>query len=184
MRRLAVVGISGTGKTALGARIAAQTGLPVYPIDAIIWSPGWTETPEHQIEAALARIAAAENWIVEGWIDRYSLGLLHRCDVILDLDYPGRVAALGVVRRWLAYRGRRRPELPVGCVESLDPGSLRDALQRRERPHVAAILAQVNGVEILRVRSRAELERVLPDVVARVGGAGSAGTGVRAFPGR
>jgi adenylate kinase family enzyme len=166
IERIAIVGISGTGKSAIGVRLAEKTGLKLHHMDAIIWSPGWVETPEESIRVTLAGIAASDHWIVEGWVDSYSKDILHRSGIVLYLDYPGWLAALGGVQRWWKQKGKKRPELPEGCIDGFDPDYLRTMLGRRERPHIEAILAEVPDLKIVRVRSRREAERVLDWLVA------------------
>lgn len=168
MRRIVIIGISGTGKSVVGRRLAEKTGLTLHHMDTIIWSPDWTETPVDRICAALAKISAGENWIVEGWIDIYSKVILQRSDVILYLDYPGWLAVCGAVRRWLKYRGKNRPEMPEGCAERFDLCFLRNILLRKERPHIEAILAEIQQMNIIRIRSRQEMEIVFPELVLKV----------------
>jgi adenylate kinase family enzyme len=91
--KVMIVGISGTGKSTMGLQLAEATGWPLFHMDSIIWSPHNVETPEDDIRRALAKIAPLDHWIVEGWTDSYSNILLQKADIILDLDYPGYLAA-------------------------------------------------------------------------------------------
>src|SRR5690348_9237684 len=95
VKKILIIGISGTGKSAMGRKLAEKTGLPLHHMDAIIWSPDWVETLEAPIRAAIAEIAAVNQWIVEGWIDAYSQPLLEGAEAIIYLDYPGWLAAVG-----------------------------------------------------------------------------------------
>ena len=168
IRRIVIVGISGTGKSRLGVTLAEKTGLTLHQMDSLIWGPDWMETPADHIRAALARISTQDNWIVEGWIDHYSQDILRRSDAILYLDYPGWLAAYGALRRWFTYRGRTRPEMPAGCTETLDAGFLRTLLLRKERPHIERMLHDIPQTTIIRVRSRQATQRLLSDLVCGV----------------
>jgi shikimate kinase len=44
-RRIAVVGTTGSGKTALARRISQQLDIPHVEMDALYWGPHWTPTP-------------------------------------------------------------------------------------------------------------------------------------------
>ncbi len=167
MKRIVIIGISGTGKSTLGCRLAEMTGLTLHHMDAIIWGPGWIEATEEHICGALARIAVTENWIVEGWIDVYSTGVLQQSDVVLYLDYPGWLAACGGVQRWW-HKGKKRPEMPEGCTERFDLRFLQTMLLRKERPHIETILAKMPQLNIIRVRSRRETERAFSELVLKV----------------
>lgn len=163
-KKILVMGISGTGKSTLSRELAATTGLPLVHMDSLIWRESWQEAPEQDVQQALEDIAATERWVVEGWIDHYSHPLLAQADLVVYLDFPGWRAAWGGVQRWWRYQGKCRPELPEGCVESLDLRYLKTMLLRHERPHIEAILAQVKPKTVVRVRSREEGKRLIAEL--------------------
>lgn len=152
-----VVGISGTGKSRLARRLALGAGLPLHHMDSLIWHPNWVEAERASIVTALARIAVEPRWIVEGWIDDYSSDLLDRADHIIDLDFPGWLAALGGIQRWWRHRGGVRPELPPGCTERLSWDYLATMVLRRERHQLDRTLA---GRRVTKLRSRGEASRI------------------------
>jgi len=43
MRRIAVTGTSGSGKSTVARILGARLGLPVVELDALFWGPAWTE---------------------------------------------------------------------------------------------------------------------------------------------
>ncbi len=166
--RIVIVGISGTGKSACGKYLAESALLPLHHMDAIIWGSHWIETPEDRIRSALSGISSSEKWIVEGWVDTYSTDIIQQSDIVLYLDYPGWLAALGGVQRWWAYKGKKRPEMPEGCTEGFDLGFLRDMLLRKERPHIESVLAQMRPLNVIRVRSRRETGRFLAELALTI----------------
>jgi len=155
--RIVVVGISGTGKSRLARRLASASRLPLHHMDTLIWRPNWVEADRASIATAVTRIAAEPQWIVEGWVDDYSSNLLDVADHIVDLDFPGWLAALGGVERWWRHRGAARPELPPGCTEKWNWDYLVTMLLRRERRHLDQVLA---GRRVTRLRSRRTANRV------------------------
>src|SRR5215468_9040504 len=155
--RIVVVGISGTGKSRLARRLASASRLPLHHRDTRIWRPDWVEADRAPIATAVTRIAAEPQWIVEGWVDDYSSDLLDVADHIVDLDFPGWLAALGGVERWWRHRGAARPELPPGCTEKWNWDYLMTMLLRRERRHLDQVLA---GRRVTRLRGRSRAGRV------------------------
>lgn len=155
--RIVIVGISGTGKSRLARRLAATSRLPLHHMDTLIWRPNWVEADRASIAAAVTRIAGGPRWIVEGWVDDYSSDLLDAADHIVDLDFPGWLAALGGVERWWRHRGAARPELPPGCTETWRWDYLATMLLRRERRHLDHVLA---GRRVTTLRSRRAASRV------------------------
>jgi adenylate kinase family enzyme len=53
MRRVLVLGSSGSGKSTFARRLSQITGIPMVSIDAIHWPPGWRPaTPESSMTQA------------------------------------------------------------------------------------------------------------------------------------
>jgi adenylate kinase family enzyme len=42
MRRVAIIGTTGSGKSTLGERLAVRLGCPFIDLDALNWGPNWT----------------------------------------------------------------------------------------------------------------------------------------------
>lgn len=168
--RIVITGISGTGKSVLARWLAERTGAPLHHMDPLVWSENWKETDEVLVREALAGIEKSGSWIVEGWIDVYSADILRAADTVLYLDYPGWLAAWGGIRRWWKYRGKKRPEMPEGCIEDFDPRFIRAMLFRKERPHIEGILGKIPEANIVRVRSRREARETVAALSRRCGG--------------
>ncbi len=54
MRRIVVIGTTGSGKTTLAQEVAARMGLPHVELDALHWGPGWSEAPRETFRAGVA----------------------------------------------------------------------------------------------------------------------------------
>jgi adenylate kinase family enzyme len=120
MRRVALMGISGGGKTTLGKQLAARLGVPFIELDELQHGPNWTEsTPEElRAKATAALDAAADGWVVDG--NYYTpLGgtVLDRADTVVHLD-PSLPLAFGRVVWRTTARAARREELWNGNRES------------------------------------------------------------------
>ncbi len=50
--RVAVVGLSGSGKTTVAAELARILGCPHVELDALHWGPGWSEAEPETFRAA------------------------------------------------------------------------------------------------------------------------------------
>jgi len=113
VKRVLVTGNAGAGKTTFARQLAAQSGLPYFGLDTVVWRPGWQKaSPSERREAELA-IARNETWIVDGVSDE----LLTIADIIVLLDVPRSQCMLRVVWRSLPYLFRSRPGLPDRCPE-------------------------------------------------------------------
>src|SRR5579859_5452646 len=120
MRKVAIISsASGNGKTTLGRELARRLGVPFVELDALVHGPGWVETPDDALRAALAPVLAGEGWVIDGTYRR-KLGdvVLESAEVIVWLDLPLRVWLRRLTARtWRRYW--RREELWNGNRETL-----------------------------------------------------------------
>ncbi|MEJ0053890.1 MAG: hypothetical protein WDN10_04175 [bacterium] len=111
-KRIAVVGVSASGKSTFARRLATKTGLPLTHIDAVMWKPGWDYIGDEETVRQLKEISKQDEWIIEGFIDKNALeAVLTRAESIIYLDYPRYIPAWRYIKRWFKHRKNPRPEL-------------------------------------------------------------------------
>ena len=125
MKRIALIGPGGAGKSTLARQIGQKTGLPVIHLDALYWHEGWTETPKDVWEQTVRELTQREAWITDGNYGGTMDIRLAAADTIVFLDLPPAICLLRVLRRQLRYQGRSRPDMAPDCPEKLDPVFLR-----------------------------------------------------------
>jgi adenylate kinase family enzyme len=67
MKRVAVFGNTGGGKSTLARRLAELTRLPLYPLDLIQFKPGGGKVPHEQYLRAHAELLRQDEWIIDGF---------------------------------------------------------------------------------------------------------------------
>jgi adenylate kinase family enzyme len=67
MKRVAVFGNAGGGKSTLARRLAELTRLPLYPLDMIQFRAGGAKVPHEEYLKAHAEVLRREAWIIDGY---------------------------------------------------------------------------------------------------------------------
>ena len=67
MRRVAVFGNAGGGKSTLARKLGELTGLPLYPLDMIQFRPGGGKVPHDEYLRAHAELMQRDAWIIDGF---------------------------------------------------------------------------------------------------------------------
>jgi adenylate kinase family enzyme len=168
VRRVHVVGTSGSGKTTVAASAARRLGVPHVELDAIHWLPGWQERPRDEFRRIVSERLAADAWVVDGNYDQRARDLVWaRADTVVWLDLPRSTVMWQVTRRTLSRWWRS--ELLWGTNrEDLAKSLLtRDSIlwwawttHARNHERYGRLLADV-PLGVVRLRSRAEVDRWL-----------------------
>jgi len=118
VRRVSIQGISGSGKTTLGRELAARLRVPHVETDALVHGPGWAETPDAELRAAIEPLIRAGGWVIDSDYRR-KLGtlVLEEADTVVWLDLPLHVCLRRLWGRTLP-RIRNQEELWNGNRES------------------------------------------------------------------
>jgi adenylate kinase family enzyme len=88
MRRVAVVGNSGSGKSTVGRALATRLGVPFVELDSIFHQAGWTPLPREEFRARVAGIVAGDGWVVDGNYSAVRDVVWARADTVVWFDLP------------------------------------------------------------------------------------------------
>lgn len=171
MRRVAVIGCGGAGKTTLATELSHCLGIPVVHIDSHYWQLVDGErvesTPE-QWQARHRELISQDDWVIDGMKFGVLDERLDRADTVIYLDTPTAVCLAGIVRRCLRHRGQDRPER--GVYVRINYEFLRWVwmFRRRQRPMLLSKLADFEGQSVILQRRR-EVRRYLEGIAAERG---------------
>jgi adenylate kinase family enzyme len=118
VRRVAVVGNCGSGKTTVSAALACRLGVPHIELDALFHRPNWSQAPVEEFRALVAGATDGHGWVVDGNHSAVRDLVWGRADTVVWLDLPRRVVMAAVTRRTLG-RVMKRTELWAGNRERL-----------------------------------------------------------------
>ena len=100
VKKVAVFGNTGGGKSTLARRLSELTHIPLYPLDLIQYRAGGAEVPHDEFARAHAELLQRDAWIIDGY---GSLGStwerFSHADTLVYVDLPLPRHALWVTKR-------------------------------------------------------------------------------------
>jgi adenylate kinase family enzyme len=69
MKRIAIIGCGGSGKTVLATQLGAKLGLPVPHLDRLFWRAGWQQMPKPARTRSSCTRAAKRGGFLSHWRD-------------------------------------------------------------------------------------------------------------------
>ncbi len=89
MKKVAVFGNAGGGKSTLSKRLSQITGLPLHILDKIQYRSGGTEIPDEEYKQIHQQILVSDRWIIDGFGCMETLWLrLNEADTLVFVDLP------------------------------------------------------------------------------------------------
>ncbi len=143
MQKIVILGCGGSGKSTLAIRLGKLLNLPVIHLDCLFWKPGWVSIPREELNALVQPQLSQPRWIIDGNYSGTQEPRLVACDTVIFLDMPRVLCLWNVVKRWVMYHKRTRPDITEGCPEQLDWEFLRWIwhFNRNRRPGILSKLA-------------------------------------------
>jgi adenylate kinase family enzyme len=163
VRRVAVIGCGGAGKTTLANELAGRLGIPVVHIDSHYWQMvdgrRVESTPEQWADCH-RRLIAEDQWVIDGMKFGVLDERLARADTVVYLDRSTVACLAGILRRCLLYRGQDCPDRGVYVRVNFAFVRWVCIFRRHHRPTLLAKLATFDGETVI-LRRRSEIRRYL-----------------------
>jgi len=120
MKRIAIIGPPGAGKTTLANELALILGIKACHLDRLFWQRDWKgKTGDTRIDI-LQNFVFRNEWIIEGTYLRSSGPRLEAADTIIFLDTSPLLCLLRIIIRYFKCRKCiRRRDIPEGCTDKL-----------------------------------------------------------------
>ncbi|MCW0234142.1 MAG: hypothetical protein OJJ21_11125 [Ferrovibrio sp.] len=178
LRRVNVVGTSGSGKSTFSRRLAEILQAPHIEMDRLFWRPGWQQAPEADFLADLTAALDGPRWVLDGNYSRSIPVKWASVDAVIWLDYPFAVTFTQAVMRALQRAWRRQELWPgTGNRESFRQTFFsRDSILwwtiktfAGNRRSIAALMTDPTHARIafIRLTSRADAEAFLHSIASR-----------------
>jgi len=113
MRRVAVVGSSGSGKTTFARRLAAKLDVPHIELDGLYWLADWQPVDVETFARRVSEAIAGDRWVTDGNYGVIRPIVFERVEVVVWLDLTLWTCLSRVIRRTIR-RSRTGDELWSG----------------------------------------------------------------------
>ena len=120
MQRVTIIGSCGAGKSTLAVTLGKKLNLSVIHLDAYYWQSGWQEPEAQHWQEIQQELIKGERWIIDGNYGGTMDLRLAAADTIIWLDFNRYICLSRVVKRYLQYPGKTRPDMAAKCPERLN----------------------------------------------------------------
>lgn len=167
MKRIAIIGCGGAGKSVLARQIGEVLGMDVHHLDALNWGPAWTPTPPDEWRRIQEELIQGDSWIIDGNYGGTLDLRLAAADTIIFLDYTTLTCLWRAFKRRIVYHGRTRPDMGRGCKEHIEWSYIKWILGygRSQRPSVLARIEKHGaGKRVIILRRPREADALLGEL--------------------
>ena len=182
MRRISVVGNSGSGKTTVARSLAGVLGIPQLELDSVFHQPGWQPLERAEFRRRVSAFTTAPGWVIDGNYGAVRDIVWSQADTVIWIDLPRRRVMRQVTARTLCrmatraelWNGNREPWrnlVRLKPAESIIMWAWTHHHAYRER-YLSALADPANEhLTFIRLRTPAEIAALL----RRAASQGSAG---------
>ncbi|MEZ0226609.1 MAG: adenylate kinase [Alphaproteobacteria bacterium] len=161
MKRIVILGVTGSGKTTFGRKLAVRLGYPATDLDDLNWLPAWTERPKEEFYALAGAAAQKPEWVIIGNYSKVRNAVWPHADTFIWLDYPFPRVFWQLLRRSVLRAIDKNP-ICNGNIESWKQFFSKNSImlwlftsyRRRRRDYGAIFSAAGNSPNISYIRLR------------------------------
>lgn len=170
MKRVAILGNAGAGKSTLARELASITRLPLHVVD-VIQFPGGKPAPHEEYLRRHEELIREGEWIIDGYgCTKSAWQRFEAADTLIHIDLPLAVHAYRVTKRMVKGFFRTPEGWPKGSpIFASSMSSYRVLLpcHRRLTPKYRAYTSEVAGMKrVVHLRSRRDVKRFLTELRA------------------
>ena len=161
MKKVVVLGCSGSGKSTFAVRLHDVTGLPLYHLDNIWWKPDRTHISRDEFDRKLDDLIRPDRWILDGDYSRTYEKRIAACDTVIFLDYGEEICMKGIIARV----GKEREDIPW-TENELDPELVKMVreYETTKKPVLMDLFEKYSDKEIITLHSREEADRLIKEI--------------------
>jgi adenylate kinase family enzyme len=171
MKKVAVVGCGGSGKSHLARQLGGILGAPVTHLDAVYYDDEWNALPKEKFAARQQELVARPSWVIDGNYNSTLPIRLEACDTVVLMDVPTLAALWGIASRQIRHGAGHKGN---GVHNRITRAVIRYVItyRRRMRPRVMAKIDEYarDHAQVVLLRGRRHTRRWLEEVAAHHAG--------------
>lgn len=160
IKRISIIGGSGTGKTTLADNLGRVLNLPVYHIDGINYLKDWEQRDKEERDKIILDKINENEWIMDGTYSSTLQQRIEKSNLVIFLDYSSFAHLKGVLGRYKKLKGQERLEIP-GCKERMSFNFLLWVInwRRNKRKKILQFLNDIERDNTLIFKDRKKLNK-------------------------
>ncbi|MDN5383047.1 topology modulation protein [Streptomyces sp. LB8] len=167
MKKVAVVGCGGSGKSYLARELGRILDAPVTHLDAAFYDDAWNALPMEKFAALQRDLVEQPKWVIDGNYNSTLQIRLEACDTVVLMDVSTVAALYGIFSRQIRHGAGHKGN---GVHNRIHWGVLKyvATYRRKMRPRVMAKIKEIASgrAEVVLLRNRRQTRRWLRKVAA------------------
>ncbi|MFF1676134.1 topology modulation protein [Streptomyces sp. NPDC058256] len=103
MKKVAIVGCGGSGKSYLARELGKVLDAPVTHLDAAYYDDEWNELPKERFATLQRDLVAQPTWVIDGNYNATLQIRLEACDTVVLMDMSTPAALWGILSRQIRH---------------------------------------------------------------------------------
>lgn len=87
MKRINVIGTTGSGKSTFSEALAKKLSCPYIHMDQLFWKPNWEESTDEEFIPKVKDAVSGDSWVLDGNFSRTNTTKWDNVDTIIWIDY-------------------------------------------------------------------------------------------------
>ncbi len=104
LKRIAIIGIPGSGKSTFANRLGKQLNIPVYHLDKYVFLENGEKRDHQELINMQNEITAKDSWIIEGCSIKTLDIRFARADTVIYLELPRLLCVWRMFKRVITFR--------------------------------------------------------------------------------
>jgi len=155
VRRIAIIGCGGSGKSYLARGLAAELGVQPTHLDTLYYDREWNPLPAERFAELQRELVATPRWVIDG---NYAASMsirLAAADTVIFLDLPAASCLTGILQRRLQHGSGQHDAIGVYNRITWDFVRYIWNYRRTMRPRVRQLIAEhADHAQVVVLRSR------------------------------